>query len=168
MPKPKQPSVAERINALAQGKPVASSSSKTLVVVEKPKIEKIEKTDRRKLVNGGKRPGSGRKATGPTNVTVLQVDKRKRMHELLSEFADQEVEVNLRDVITGEKKLVKMTRYMLSLHQQFKLIEKGDASAINSFHDRLLGSPAQPVVGDDDSPPIQVEIGPLLKKIYGD
>lgn len=163
MKKPKAPSVADRINALTHGKS-GVSSSKALVVPTVKESLQVEKLEKKK--HGGKRPTAGRKPTGPTNVAMLQSDKRKRMHELLSDFADQEVEVKLRDADTGIQRMVKITRYMLSLHQQFKLIEKGDPTAINNFHDRLLGKAAQPIVGDDDAPPIQVEVGPRVKQIY--
>lgn len=170
MKKPKAPSAADRINALTHGRS-GGSSSKALVVPESknPKITPVEivKVDRRHF--NKRTPGTGRKTL---EATLIARGLKQMIDDHSNEMIDVEitVDVTVKGVTKKIKKMVKVSRFRHALEKLFRIGTEGtgDADAINKWLDRVAGKPAQPVVGDEDAPPVQVEIGSLLAKIYGD
>jgi hypothetical protein len=137
----------------------------SLKTIQKPKIEKIEKTkeDKRKN-NGGARPNSGRKP-------LAQDEKKRALKQIHEDFAMEEDEMEMTDRGTLKVRMVKMKRQRIILEALYKKAKNGDVSAIHEFNDRVLGKSKQPITGgDEDDAPLRldVDIIGIANKIYGE
>lgn len=141
---------------------------KTVKPGEKPAVVKTEKVKKSKYIpkggNGGKRPDSGRKPGG----TAMQKRVNK---ELIMDHVSGEATVTVVDRKTGKTVTVKKPRIIAALEKLYELGMKGqgDANAIDRWMNRAIGKAIQPIVGDDDEPPVQVQdlgIAAILKKVY--
>lgn len=123
--------------------------------------EKSEKTKEKKK-NGGRRPGSGRKP-------IDKDEKRVSIKKSWESFAEEEIEVQELHKGTREVRKIKMARLRVAQEKLFKGVQNGDIAAIREFNDRVGGKARQPLVGDEDESPIQVDIGVdrMLDKVYG-
>ena len=142
------------------------------VKVEKLKISKKPnlggKTPGHKPLstNGGARDGAGRKAGG----TSLQ---RRLNKTLLVDHFGEEVDVKVKDPKTGEEHIIKKPRLIIQIERLFAAGVQGgviDAGAVDKWLNRAVGKAPQPLIGDEDEDPIQVDLGVdrLLGKAYGD
>lgn len=154
----KKPSLTELTKALKGG------GNKAV-----PQLEKMKKTPKEKKAPGtgtwgGAREGSGREPGG----TQLQ----KRIHkQLIEKHVEEEAEVTVTDKKTGVTVVVKKPRILIAMEKLFALGTRGqgDAAALDKWLNRAVGKAVQPIVGDEDEPPVQVDlgIGHILAKVYG-
>lgn len=144
------------------------------LVGNKPPSEKIErlnkgevsipakKEDGRKN-NGGARPGSGHP---PSEDTLM----KRGFKQIIEERIGKEVDVRITDPRTGKSVVIKEPRLALAIDKLFENgYVKGDTTALNSFLDRAIGKPAQPIRGDGDSDtPVRLAIDYIgaLRKGY--
>lgn len=132
------------------------------------KVEKVEKRKKRPGKQnaggtGGRRSGAGRKP-------LAQDEKRLNIKKSWESYADELVEVQQLDKGTREVRKVKMQRLRIAQDRLFKGVMDGDIAAIKEFNDRVGGKARQPVTGDDEEPPIAIDIGidRMLDKVYGE
>lgn len=161
----KAQNIADSIKALKGGK----TAAKPVV----GKIDKIEKTGGRQVKpvgrnyvkkggKGGTRRGSGRKP-------LEKDEKRITLKRSWEAFADEEEEVQVLHHGTKEVRVVKMKKVRVIQEAVYKAAKKGDMTAAKEFNDRVLGKSRQPIVGDEDESPIQVDhtMNNILDKAYG-
>lgn len=138
-------------------------------VAETPKVEKLKKkpdlggkTPGHKPLssNGGARDGAGRPPGG------LSLEKRTQK-ALLSNFFAEEIDVRMRDPKTGKEVVVKKPRTLIVAERLFKFTDK-TPQAVDLYLNRVIGKAPQPVVGDEDEAPVQVNITAqrTLEKLY--
>lgn len=149
-------------------------SIKALKGTKAPTVQKVEKVEKKQPTRqarpgkqnaggtGGARPGAGRK-TGP------QDERRTTIKKSWEDFAGEEVEVTELHAGTKEQRKVKAKRLRVVQQKLYEQAVKGDVSAIKEFNDRVGGKARQPVVGDMEEDPVQVDLGVdrLLEKAYG-
>lgn len=97
---------------------------------------------------------------------------RKTLKNSWREFGAGEVEVKVRELHKGnvQERMVKMARLKVVQEALFKKTKEGDVAAIKEFNDRVFNKSAQPLVGDNDDDPIQVQhlgVSLMLHKVYG-
>lgn len=111
--------------------------------------------------NGGARPNSGPDPLPPE----LQ---RKTLKQAWREFGLGEVPVRLEKGTVNER-MEKMARLKVIQEATFQAASKQNVPAIKEFNDRVFGKAPQPIIGDDDEPPVQVDVNQArtLQKIYG-
>ena len=99
------------------------------------------------MARGGKREGAGKPKGYKAPHTLEASAAKKRIIELVSARVDE------------------LTSKLFEL----AFSEKGDIGAIKELLDRAFGKPMQPIVGDDEEPPIQIDlnIGRILDGAYG-
>lgn len=175
----KKPSASDAIQDLikGKGKPAVKSLhpndlGEKLVKrnLDEPREKKQKGTHGGKRANtGGARPNSGPDPLAPE-------DQRRSRKAAWREFGDEEVDVVLKertDTGTVVERRVKLKRLRVIQNMIYEkavgVTVKGDMEAAKEFNNRVLGKSPQPLVGDDDEPPIQVDlIGErLLEKAYG-
>jgi hypothetical protein len=129
---------------------------------EKPKKD-MEITPVKKK-NGGARPGSGRK---PKIENLIE----KGTKELFDQYANEEVELNVTNPKTGKTIVIKKPRKLIMLQKLWDIaMSMNSHEAAEKWLNRVLGKPAQPIVGDDEMDPVRIEhdISDILDKAYGD
>lgn len=157
----KQPTAAERIKALAEGKKAAAGYTPSQIArgdhrkdaVEPQKTPKAKKalneTDRRKF--NKRDPKSGRQ---PSDDTLV----KRGVQQWLDEHINEQVDVQFEDKRTGKIVKKKMPRLMMEMEVLYKLgigaTVNGNVAAITQWLDRALGKPMQPLEhrGDKDAP----------------
>lgn len=154
--------IAQRAARLAGQKPADVQTEKS------PKVAKNGKNYIRKGVgNGGARPGAG----GPPRGAALG---KRAQRQLIDEFGAEEIEVEIIDRLSGKRVKVKKSRTVLATEALFNIgmgfAQKGNGQDLERFINRVVGKPAQPIVGDEDEAPLAVDLGVdrLLDKAYGD
>lgn len=115
---------------------------------ENRKIEKgVEtiKVDRRKFNKG--HPNSGRK---PKEVKIIE----RGIKEWIDDHAKEKLMVTVTDPKTGLSRQVEKTRLMIALEKLYAIgvSGAGNTDAIDKWLNRMVGRPAQPIVGDDTNP----------------
>lgn len=110
--------------------------------------------------NGGRKPGG----------TAMQKRLRK---QLLEDHFGEEVEVRVKDRKTGVEKIVMKPRAVVIMERLYMIgmgLVEGDSAAIDKWLNRALGKAPQPLVGDEEEDPVQVDlgIGRIIDKAYGD
>ncbi len=159
-------SVADSIQELVKGKTQP-------VVKSLPPYDSGKTAEPRpKGKNGGARPNSGgaRPNSGPDPLPVE--DRRRSRKQAWKEFGDEEVEVILNDNTKSgnvKQRRVKMKRLRVVQEMIYKkAISDRDMDAAKEFNNRVLGKAPQPIVGDDDEDPIQInhDVTPILEKAY--
>lgn len=159
-------SAIESIKALTQRKsePVQAKSAAT-PPIEKLKTGKEIKTDKKEVDGrGGAREGSGRKPGG----TSLA---RRLLRTMVQEHYTEEVEVKVKDPKTGIEHVIKKPRVVIAIDALFQVgVQTKDATALDKYLNRALGKAPQPLIGDEDEDPVQVDlgVGRILDKAYGD
>lgn len=151
-------SISEGLKALKQG---SKTTAPALEHLNEPKTKK--KPNRGNRANwGGRREGSGLKP-------LEHDEKKKTLKRSWEDFAQEITEITEIDKGTREVRKVKMQRLRVVQEKLFKGVLAGDVSAIKEFNNRVHGHPKQPIVGDDDEAPVQVELGVerILDKTYG-
>lgn len=127
-----------------------------------PAKEKKEPKKRGK--NGGRRPGSGR----PPGGVALE---RRTLRAMLAKHYGEEVEIEVEDPLTHKKVMIKKSRVLAVMEKLYKVgIENGNDAALDRWLNRALGKPPQPLVGDEEEDPVQINLGVdrILGKVYGD
>lgn len=173
----KKTNMADSIKALVRGvKPRKDSSAVEQTPYTRPvagstpapstQIElgpKTKKTDGRKN-NGGARPNSGPKP-------MPAQDQRRRLKQAYREFVLEEIEYP-EELRSGDAKErhEKMSRLAIVQAVIFKEALKGNMVAAKEINDRSLGKSPQPIIGDEDEAPVQVDLlgERILDKAYGD
>lgn len=157
----KKTSVADAIKNLVRGAKPAPTTEKLKVEKETTKeLNKAKTTGK----NGGARPGSGRKPGG----TALL---RREIRALVQNHYNEEVWVKVKDPKTGIEREIKKPRVLIAIDVLFQVgITNKDAHALDRYLNRALGKPPQPLIGDEDEDPIQInhDVTPILEKAYGD
>jgi len=130
-------------------------ASKTPVAPAAPKLEKLEKKrGKDKGKHGGKRNNSGRKP-------LEEDEKRVTLKRSYENYAGEEDDVTVKRLENGTvvQRREKMARIRVLQEALYKKAREGDVSAIKEFNDRVLGKSRQPIVGDDEEPPVQIDLG---------
>lgn len=158
----KKPSLKQQIEALKKGKAPA--------IAKTEKSEKSASTHQGapyvpKGGNGGAREGAGRDP-------LSAMERRKTLKQTWQEFGLEEVEIKYpKQLEKGNvvERRLKMKRLRVVQEAIFKKAATGDVPAIKEFNDRVLGKAPQPIVGDDDEPPVGLNLGidRILGKAYG-
>jgi hypothetical protein len=156
----KKPSVADAIKDLVRGTKPAPIKNRKIDTVKETKEPKKE--DGRKHNKG--HPGSGRKPGGSALL-------RREIRALVQQHYNEEVTVKVKDPKTGVEREIKKPRVLIAIDALFTLgMKNNDANAIDRYLNRALGKPPQPLVGDEEEDPIQInhDVTPILEKAYGD
>ena len=167
MDKAKQ--IQEQLNKLAN----AAIDSKTLAVQPKnittqksqtpiPIAKSTGLVDKR--IFNKRDPASGRRPGG-------EALRRRSLKELVNDHFSEEVEVKILDKKTGKEVIVKKPRTVVMIEQLYQTALKNhDTAAMERWLNRALGKAVQPISGDDDEPPVRVDIGieKILGSAYGD
>ena len=159
--KAKKPSVADAIKDLVRGAKPAPSTEKLNSEKETTKPPKKAKTTGK---NGGARPGAGRKPGGGALL-------RREIRALVQSHYNEEVTVKVKDPKTGIEREIKKPRVLIAIDTLFQVgIANRDAHALDRYLNRALGKPPQPLIGDEEEDPIQInhDVTPILEKAYGD
>lgn len=114
--------------------------------------------------NGGAREGAGRPAGGS--------EGQRRARKLLIEtHVEEKITVTVKDPKTGQPITIEKPRIVVAMEKLFQLGTKGDgdAAALDKWMNRAVGKAVQPIVGDEDEPPVQVDlgVGRIIDKVYG-
>lgn len=147
-------SIQELVGRATPTKPATEKLNKV------PEIGKPPKQPKKK--NGGARPGAGR----PEGGTSLL---RRLVRDLVKNHYTEEVAVKIKDPTTGVEHTIKKPRVLIAIDMMFQIgIANKDAAALDKYLNRALGKAPQPLVGDDDEPPIQIDtVGErILEKAY--
>lgn len=98
-------------------------------------------------------------------------EKRVTLKRSWEHFAEEQDEVLVTRLEQGTKvqRKEKMNRLRVIQEAVYKAAKHGDMAAAKEFNNRVHGHPKQPIVGDDDEPPVQVDLGAgrILDKAYG-
>ncbi len=88
---------------------------------------------------------------------------------IIKEHTNEAVKMVVLDDKTGKRITIEKPRSLVMMERLFKAGMEGDVNAMAKWLDRAAGKPAQPIVGDDDEPPVQIDlgIGRILEKAYG-
>ena len=128
-----------------------------------PELENLKKDkETKKGKHGGVRPNSGRKEGG----TALQ---KRLLKQAMVEHLEEEVDVTVRDRRTGKEHTVKKPRIQVILERLFNF-SGTHYQAADLWLNRAVGRAPQPLIGDVDEAPVQIDlgIGRILDKAYGD
>lgn len=165
MAKPNTKSVLESIKALKGGKatPIAPKAETEKSEKKQGKSKGGRNYKPKGLGNGGARDGAGRKP-------LVADEKRKTIKKAWEDFAQEEVEVTQLHAGTKEQRKIKVKRLRVVQEKLYNAAASGDVSAIREFNDRVGGKARQPVVGDQEEDPVQIDLGVdrLLERAYGD
>lgn len=156
--------IATQLRNAVEGSAPAQSATVPPTSVQAVELGKVGKTEGVKGKHGGARPGGGRK-------TLEEADKArtslKRSYELMADEEMEIVEVNRQTGARVSKK-VKAIKAVQTMLLNKAVVEKS-VEAAKELNNRWLGHPKQPIVGDDDEPPVQFNIGfdRVLDRVYG-
>lgn len=143
------------------------------VATQSPKIENLKEgesfkekppeKEKSKGTWGGAREGAG----GPPRGAALQ---RRIFKAAMEAHAGEEIEVTILDKKTGKTHVIKKTRFAIAVEKLFEIGTKGGGNdmAIDRWLNRMIGKPAQPIIGgDEDDAPVSISlgVGEMLKKI---
>lgn len=148
---------------------LSGGKGKAVAKIPKNHSDKNGKVDRRKF--NKRDPKSGRK---PNEAKLIE----RGIKSEINKYSMENVQMEVQDPKTGQKRMVKKPRIMWILETYFNvgmklLAENKDLAAagvLNSFLDRAMGKAAQPIRGEgEDDAPIRIagDIGLILKKAYG-
>lgn len=156
----KKPSVADAIKDLVRG------TKATPVKTEPRKKSRTSKYYVKKGGNGGKRPNSG---PDP----LPQEDQRRTLKQAWRQYGLEEVEIRYpKQLEKGkvEERREKMSRLRVIQEAIYRAGASGNMVAAKEFNDRVLGKSPQPIVGDEDEAPVQIDLlgERILEKAYGD
>lgn len=106
-------------------------------------------------------PGTG---MPPGGIALMRRTRKQLAEEHLSGMAT----ITLVDKKTNKVVQVERPRIVAALEKTFELGMKGDVKALDNWSSRALGKAPQPLVGDEDSDAIQVnvETDVMVEKIY--
>lgn len=156
---PKKPSITDEIKTLARGEKVTPPKTEKMI-----NGEKMNKPDTPGK-NGGKRPGAGRP---PGGIAMY----RRAMKKYLADYFAEEQLVKVVDPKSGRPVTIKKPRAVIMLEVLYGVALqqlKGDSHSADLWLNRALGKAPQPLIGDEDEDPIQVnhDVMPILRKAYG-
>lgn len=137
-----------------------------------PLAEKSPKIKPPKGKHGGPRANSGGAREGSGREPLPDEEKRRKRKQVWRDFGDEEVEVIMKEkteVGTVVERKVKMKRLRVVQEAIYKEATKGNMVAAKEFNDRVHNKSPQPLVGDMEEDPIQVnhDVLPILEKAYG-
>ena len=136
-----------------------------MTVVQTEKLIKVKKRHyQKKGGNGGVRPGSGR----PEGSLAFG---RRINKQLIDAHINEEFEVRVTDSKTGRKVTATKPRFIVVLEKLYEIGMRGDgdANALDKWLNRAIGKPVQPIVGEEEEPPVQIDLGMerILNLVYG-
>ncbi len=158
-------SVADSIQELVKGKTIPAA----------PHIEKSPESKTKHKGNYKKKGGHGGARQEAGRDPLPAEDKRRSRKQAWKEYGDEEVEVILKENTkagTVTERRVKMKRLRVVQETIYKkavgISVAGDMEAAKEFNNRVLGKAPQPIVGDDEEDPIQInhDVTPILEKAY--
>lgn len=176
----KKHSITDAIQALKKGVSPATEKEKLIsgkeVTIalrskEAPKsLENLKKSTKPNRGNkenwGGAREGSGRQPGGTES-------QRRLRKQMTNEHFGEQVDIQVKDPKTGKIHTVKKSRILVQLERLYLAgynSGKLNADAIDKWLNRALGKAPQPIIGDEEEDPVQVDHGMerILGKAYGD
>lgn len=144
---------------------------------KKPTVKLDEKKQKPKGTHGGSRANTGGARENSGREPLSAVEQKRTLKGAWREFANTEVEESLDELQgitrlekgTKEVRMKKMTRLAVIQEVIYHHGKKGNMVAAKEFNDRSLGKSPQPLIGDIEEDPIQVnhDVSPILEKAYG-
>ena len=149
--------------------------SKKLNALKKPATAQTGKSEKSGTKHQGapyiKKGGNGGIRPGGIKPALPAMERRKTLKRAWDDFANEDDEVIIKQLEKGNvvQRRAKMKRLRVIQEAVYKKAKLGDVNAIREFNNRVYGHPKQPIVGDDEEAPVQVDlgVGRILDGAYG-